>query len=546
MSSLYRIPGWPALLAALACVLTGPLAAQPFVVDESTPAHGTAGVPLSSTVRFEFTDAVDQTSDLNTVVAFFPRQALTFSRVDLIPDTPERDCPSLPAGQTCPSVIQYTVQHEPDNDYTWLVYAPTTPQGKAMSAPYVLRYTTAGTIGTIEVSGSVGTAAAKTGATPEPAELARLVERLEAEGFGPVAARPTADEEAPYTLVLLVRSFSLLEATWSVQAATVLAGLEGAYTLDYVREGTYWPLAVRYADTARREIVALGFYDPDGNGDPDPLDVTADAPTGVTLSMTPFLLASAQDRLALARDAAAARAPDQRLIGLQAGNGARPAGTAYTWTYDFYAPSLDERTIVTVDPLSVTVRTRAATADVAALSPIPDSFLDSPDALTRLLQSGGEAFLEPYRPENISTVMQAGPLYTGDLGYSAWRVQLIASTSTQVRVFEGFVNMTSGTVSLVANTPAPESPTAATLAAPYPNPARTSVTIPFTLQHAAPVSVTVYDALGRRVATPLPPTLQPPGPHEVHWAPSALPAGLYLVRLSTGERVLTRPLRLLR
>ncbi len=86
-------------------------------------------------------------------------------------------------------------------------------------------------------------------------------------------------------------------------------------------------------------------------------------------------------------------------------------------------------------------------------------------------------------------------------------------------------------------------PTALRFAPPAPNPARREVTLGFELPRAAPVSLAIFDAGGRRVAT-LAEGGQPAGRHQVRWRAVAasgepLPAGLYFARFSTPglERV---------
>ena len=72
------------------------------------------------------------------------------------------------------------------------------------------------------------------------------------------------------------------------------------------------------------------------------------------------------------------------------------------------------------------------------------------------------------------------------------------------------------------------------LGAGFPNPFRTSVRVPYHLTHAAPVQIEVYDVLGRRVTT-LVDTVMPAGRHEATFRADALPGGVYLVRLQTGD-----------
>ncbi|MEM6783861.1 MAG: T9SS type A sorting domain-containing protein [Bacteroidota bacterium] len=64
---------------------------------------------------------------------------------------------------------------------------------------------------------------------------------------------------------------------------------------------------------------------------------------------------------------------------------------------------------------------------------------------------------------------------------------------------------------------------------PYPNPTAESVTVPLVLAEATEVEVTVYDVLGRRVATLAEGRLDA-GSHTCAFSTSTLAPGLYLVR----------------
>ena len=89
-------------------------------------------------------------------------------------------------------------------------------------------------------------------------------------------------------------------------------------------------------------------------------------------------------------------------------------------------------------------------------------------------------------------------------------------------------------------------PAAAELAlAAAPNPARGATELSFRLGAPADVELAVYDALGRRVAVVLDGALGA-GDHAARLDASALPSGLYLVRLTAGDRTATRSVVLAR
>lgn len=84
-------------------------------------------------------------------------------------------------------------------------------------------------------------------------------------------------------------------------------------------------------------------------------------------------------------------------------------------------------------------------------------------------------------------------------------------------------------------------PTVFALRAPFPNPFREATTLTYDLPAPADVRLDVFDALGRLVAT-LDDGPRPAGTHDVTFAPERLVPGLYLVRLTAGEKTATRRL----
>jgi len=78
-----------------------------------------------------------------------------------------------------------------------------------------------------------------------------------------------------------------------------------------------------------------------------------------------------------------------------------------------------------------------------------------------------------------------------------------------------------------------------------PNPARGAATVTLTLNAAQPATVTVYDALGRRVAA-LHDGMLAAGPHAFRLDTAALPAGVYVARAVTGGAVVMHRLTVVR
>ena len=80
-----------------------------------------------------------------------------------------------------------------------------------------------------------------------------------------------------------------------------------------------------------------------------------------------------------------------------------------------------------------------------------------------------------------------------------------------------------------------------TLGPAFPNPTARRTTLPFSLERAQHVRITVYDALGREVAVATDRPFEA-GEHAVAVSVAGLPGGLYFYRLRSGEQTLMRRL----
>ncbi|MEM1094204.1 MAG: SdrD B-like domain-containing protein, partial [Bacteroidota bacterium] len=110
-------------------------------------------------------------------------------------------------------------------------------------------------------------------------------------------------------------------------------------------------------------------------------------------------------------------------------------------------------------------------------------------------------------------------------------------------VLEG-VAFVGGSSSVAVEDPT-ETPDGFALAQNYPNPFNPSTTIGFMVPQAAPVSLVVYDLLGRPVQTLVDGTVAA-GAHEVVFEAGNLPSGTYVYRLQAGGQTFTRTLVLMK
>ena len=90
-----------------------------------------------------------------------------------------------------------------------------------------------------------------------------------------------------------------------------------------------------------------------------------------------------------------------------------------------------------------------------------------------------------------------------------------------------------------------DTPVAFELGQNYPNPFNPATSIAFTLKAPGHVRLTVFDTLGRAVATVLD-GVRPAGTHEVGFDASSLPSGLYLYRMEAGGQAVSRSMTLIK
>ncbi|CAN5609534.1 hypothetical protein BH23BAC4_BH23BAC4_02650 [soil metagenome] len=88
-------------------------------------------------------------------------------------------------------------------------------------------------------------------------------------------------------------------------------------------------------------------------------------------------------------------------------------------------------------------------------------------------------------------------------------------------------------------------PSSFALQSAYPNPAQGAVTVPFSLASGDHVRLSVYDLLGRRVATLVDEAL-PAGEHAATLPGENLPAGVYVIRLEAGSQSATSRVTIVR
>ncbi len=86
-----------------------------------------------------------------------------------------------------------------------------------------------------------------------------------------------------------------------------------------------------------------------------------------------------------------------------------------------------------------------------------------------------------------------------------------------------------------------------TLSPNYPNPFRSRTEMTFRLKEPGPVSITIWNIVGQKVATIYDNQMMSDGPHTYYWnAGSSLPSGIYICKLEAAGTVLIRKMTLIK
>jgi hypothetical protein len=505
------------LVLTIAIVLLGSGSAlSQFVVTSSVPSDGSVNVPLTGSVSFTFSAPLDTSARFDnpeipiSLLSSEPKDSLVIISVTYSQDL---------------RTISFDVVHTANTDFVWIITAARSSGGQSLALPYALNYTTSSAYGNYSVSGNI----VFEGGNPTGA-IAALFDRSL---FG--------EEEG------------------NIKIAAVVNNSYGAYTLNYVRDGVYWPIAAKDLDgngIITPETDLIGFYDPDNDGQPDSIIVSGGNLSGIDVSLRLlFNTVTAKTYLFDARIFAQLYATDQQLIAI--GVHADPRGIdisvdgkAFMWVYQFFSPSLNLSTTVIFSSLIIFVDT-ASVWMPASMSPIPANFIDSDAAMAVAEDNGGRDFTQQHNL--IRRTLYGGNFWWAFFPQDSTKIFWIAEYESKEPdnsslIFRAFVDMVTGqflgSITDAETLPKPVPP-GYYLAQNYPNPFNPITTIEFSIPKPANVTMKIFDVLGREISM-LVNEFLPSGTHKVKWDAKDFPGGVYFYRLETDGFVQTKKLILLR
>jgi len=379
-----------------------------------------------------------------------------------------------------------------------------------------------------------------------------------AAGWSPRTVAGTVDREdggpATGAAMALFHNFPFGIDETSLVAGTVVRE-EGAYTIPHVRAGWYFPVAA--LDLNQDGLLEpddgdlFGYYDGNGDQQPDSIYVGGADLTGVDISLRVFAPLLARDGLSTASATAVQElAPDAQLEAVYStGETVNNQGRSFGWAYQFHSGQTRLYLVVIVNAFGVEFVPidSSLVMPMAALDP---GFLDSDVALTIALAAGGAAFeealVERYRFTGVGNLHWT---WQGDPQAFLWVVNFMGiDQEGQWQDFRVLLDALSGEVysaesGLHDDTRA--MPSAFTLGPPWPNPFNPAVHIPYELARAGELRMVVYNLAGQLMAEPVHGP-QAAGRHEALLRAEGWPSGLYLVTLEMAGHRETRKIALLR
>jgi len=481
----------------IACMAYGQVS-----VVSTTPAHATTSVPLLTTVSVTFSAAIDTTQSFDIGDNFFtnvttaPAQWWSADR----------------------RTISFSVVLQPSTVYFLLIHSVKPAAGGGFPVPYCFYWTTSATFPTNlhSVSGMI-----TSGGSPVTPDNAIV-------GLG---ATPFSGDTPEFI------------------GAAVTNAL-GQFTVPYVPDGTWYPIAAKDADLN-------GEIDP-SQGDPvafgDSVTVSGADVSGVVLqffSIEPIRFAAARDSITAT---AAAILPANRELREFNAWQVDSTGAAKEFGAIFTVPGSWLKAEIWLETFGAKAETTSFGSEwIYQLRPYTGlasaALLDT--VVARAERMGGREFRRQVPPDpNTHFVAYArlGALHNTEFGWMisdtsqyywglqyTYQIQVTQDSSYSVGWKLFLANATTGQILLVTDVDdqngAPV-PASYALGQNYPNPFNPATTITFSVPTQSRVSIEVFDVLGQKVAT-LVDDIRTAGTHQTVWK-AQVPSGVYFYRMEAA------------
>ena len=487
-------------------------------VVSTLPANNSVNVPLEATISITFDQALD-------TVAMQSEKNIFFSNIDFDSVVSRGYSPDL---KTSTAVVRL----QPNTSYfLGLIYARSTI-GARLSSPFVYYFTTGSSFPTATVSGTVipGTS----GVSPENAVVGLMKRSIfETEGNPELVAWANVNSN-------------------------------GTFTIPYVPNGTYWPLAAK-------DVNKDGEINPDHGEDviafTDSVIVNNASVSNIILEFIDNTPKTYHQALLIADSIADLHLPVDRVLRYVNTWGVdtlgRGIGTWHFWysgnnntvIYDVPGSKFEGGTDSTTDSWQVQwVSSHKPLNNHALAAPSPSVMMNTENA-------GGRDFRMMPRPieafDGIEMVL--GGHTTGDFfglvpdtNAMYWNVRYIWGVNYEPWILNGrkfLCDFTTGAVLLAQTMSVSQKgnvPLAFELLQNYPNPFNPSTTITFTVPARGHAVVKVFNMLGQEVATVFNGEASAGTYTSVQFNAAGFASGLYIARLEYGGRMQMKKMMLLK
>jgi methionine-rich copper-binding protein CopC len=480
-------------------------------ITSTTPTNGTTNVSLSTTVSITFSAPLDDSWGLNMDRGAFTNADITGSPTYSLDKRTVNFPVTLTAGQVYFFVVSYAKAGD----------------GTTLTVPYVFYFTPGSAFPTTTVSGTVtaGTAGV------DPSHCLVVLSRTDPNNDDPDLFMGTVAEAS------------------------------GAFTLPYVANGGYYPIAAKDVDNDGSINAKSG----DALGFSDSITVSGTNITGVQIALRSYPSLYWQAAIDSAAVLAAALPADRELRFVQAWN-IDSLGRSPEWSFFYVSPSLS---------IGAEIQIRNMSTSVNMLDPWWYSWMTSMKPITNLAgaasasafitnveNAGGRLFRREAHPDSLtlSTHIYLGDLANSELGHLVtnnnilywgavytWGVEK-ETTYTGYKsmhflgdYFNGFILGTTDVRPVETGTV----PEKMALQQNYPNPFNPATKIGFSLPVAGQASLKVFNLVGQEVATLFEGTYDR-GTYEVQFDGARLPSGMYIYVLRSNGSTLVQKMALVK